>query len=254
MFMAGIIPDCSWATFAIAALFYLRNDKNIIAGKNPPEGNMDDLQKAFWGLLTPVIILGEYTAASSPPRKRRALQWSTGCFRDIRLQGNKVTALFRIFVDASVSSAIIMFIMGCAGPSRGYSPRPPWPQTLGRSSLRSANNTNDAHHHGIFHDRRMLRRLRFRFLLLLPIILPIVKKTGYPMYAFGVLATVNFAIGQITPPVGSNLFVACNIADVTMRDLVSKVWPFLIAGIVCLLLMTFFPQIITCLPSLLGLS
>ncbi|HRX27176.1 MAG TPA: TRAP transporter large permease subunit, partial [Aminivibrio sp.] len=166
------------------------------------------------------------------------------------------TALFRIFVDASVSSAIIMFIMGCAGAFTWILTTSAVAAKLSAALLSvSANNTVMMliimvifMIAGCFVDSAS------GFYLLLPIILPIVKKTGYPMYAFGVLATVNFAIGQITPPVGSNLFVACNIADVTMRDLVSKVWPFLIAGIVCLLLMTFFPQIITCLPSLLGLS
>ena len=92
------------------------------------------------------------------------------------------------------------------------------------------------------------------FYLLMPILLPVVKDIGFSVYAFGVLATVNFAIGQITPPVGSNLFVACNIANISMKDLVLKLWPFLIAGILALLLMVFVPQIITFLPDMLGMS
>ena len=74
------------------------------------------------------------------------------------------------------------------------------------------------------------------------------------MYAFGVLATVNFAIGQITPPVGSNLFVACNISKLSMSDLTPKLVPFLAVGVFAILTMCFFPQIITFLPNLLGLS
>ena len=92
------------------------------------------------------------------------------------------------------------------------------------------------------------------FYLLLPILMPVVLKTGYPIYAFGVLATVNFAVGQITPPVGSNLFVACNIAKISMSDLTSKLGPFLVAGIFAILLMSFLPQIITFLPTILGLN
>ena len=259
MFMAGIIPGLLMGlTFAIAALFYLRNDKNIIRReKSTWKGIWTTFRKAFWGLLTPVIILGGIYGGIFTPTEAAGVAVVYGLFVGIFVYREiKVTALFRIFVDASVSSAIIMFIMGCAGAFTWILTTSAVAAKLSAALLSvSANNTVMMliimvifMIAGCFVDSAS------GFYLLLPIILPIVKKTGYPMYAFGVLATVNFAIGQITPPVGSNLFVACNIADVTMRDLVSKVWPFLIAGIVCLLIMTFFPQIITCLPSLLGLS
>ena len=92
------------------------------------------------------------------------------------------------------------------------------------------------------------------FYLLLPILLPIIREMEYSIIAFGVIATSNFAIGQVTPPVGSNLFVACNIANISMKALVAKVWPFIIAGVLCLLLITYIPQIITILPTLMGMK
>ena len=76
---------------------------------------------------------------------------------------------------------------------------------------------------------------------------------NYSLIAFGVIATANFAVGQVTPPVGSNLFVACNIAKISMRALVAKVWPFIIAGALCLLLITFLPWLITFLPAAMGM-
>jgi len=259
MFMAGIVPGLLMGlTFAVAALFYLRNDKNIIRReKSTWKGIWTTFRKAFWGLLTPVIILGGIYGGIFTPTEAAGVAVVYGLFVGIFVYKEiRIRALFRIFVDASVSSAIIMFIMGCAGAFTWILTTSAVAAKLSAALLSvSADNTVMMLIimvifliAGCFVDSAS------GFYLLLPIILPIVKKTGYPMYAFGVLATVNFAIGQITPPVGSNLFVACNIANVTMRDLVSKVWPFVIAGIVCLLLMTFFPQIITCLPSLLGLS
>jgi C4-dicarboxylate transporter DctM subunit len=88
---------------------------------------------------------------------------------------------------------------------------------------------------------------------MLPILLPIIRDMKYSVIAFGVIATANFAIGQITPPVGSNLFVACNIANISMMELVSKVWPFIIAGVLCLILITFVPEIIIFLPRIMGM-
>lgn len=53
--------------------------------------------------------------------------------------------------------------------------------------------------------------------IFVPIMLPVCKALGYDVVAFGVMATVNLAIGQVTPPVGVNLFVAISIK-------IKKVW------------------------------
>ena len=47
--------------------------------------------------------------------------------------------------------------------------------------------------------------------IFIPVMLPVCKALGYDVVAFGVMATVNLAIGQVTPPVGVNLFVAIGI-------------------------------------------
>ncbi|NCB17177.1 MAG: TRAP transporter large permease, partial [Synergistales bacterium] len=199
MFMAGIIPGLLMGlTFAIAALFYLRNDKNIIRReKSTWKGIWTTFRKAFWGLLTPVIILGGIYGGIFTPTEAAGVAVVYGLFVGIFVYREiKVTALFRIFVDASVSSAIIMFIMGCAGAFTWILTTSAVAAKLSAALLSvSANNTVMMliimvifMIAGCFVDSAS------GFYLLLPIILPIVKKTGYPMYAFGVLATVNFAI------------------------------------------------------------
>lgn len=47
--------------------------------------------------------------------------------------------------------------------------------------------------------------------IFIPIMLPVCKALGYDLVAFGIVATVNLAIGQVTPPVGVNLFVAISV-------------------------------------------
>ena len=70
---------------------------------------------------------------------------------------------------------------------------------------------------------------------------------------FGVILTVNVAIGQITPPVGVNLYVACNIADLSLTEISKSIMPFLIASLVALALITSIPAISLWLPGLLGM-
>jgi len=90
-------------------------------------------------------------------------------------------------------------------------------------------------------------------IILSPILYPIVAQYGIDVYHFGVMMILNLSIGFITPPVGSNLFVACGITGMKFEDLVKSIWPFLLALIVALLLVTFIPSITLFLPNLFGM-
>lgn len=90
-------------------------------------------------------------------------------------------------------------------------------------------------------------------IILSPILYPIVAQYGINVYHFGVMMILNLSIGFITPPVGSNLFVACGITGMKFETLVKSIWPFLLALIVALILVTFFPAITLFLPNLFGM-
>lgn len=90
-------------------------------------------------------------------------------------------------------------------------------------------------------------------IILSPILYPIVAQYGIDVYHFGVMMILNLSIGFITPPVGSNLFVACGITGMKFENLVKSIWPFLLALIIGLILVTFIPQITLFLPNLFGM-
>ena len=71
------------------------------------------------------------------------------------------------------------------------------------------------------------------------------RRTGIDPVYFGVLFIINNAIGLITPPVGAVLNVVCGVSKVSMDDLMRGVWPFMIAQLVVLLLLTLFPVLVT---------
>ncbi|MCL1940981.1 MAG: TRAP transporter large permease [Synergistaceae bacterium] len=258
MFIAGIIPGILFGVFfATAALICLRNDKNVIQQEKKPWGvRLKTFREALWGLMMPVIILGGIYGGVFTPTEAAGVAVVYGLFVGIFVYKEiKLSRLWKVFVDASMSSGIIMFIMGCAGAFT-------WILTTSGVAAQLTNAlmslTND--------NNMMLLVITLLFLiagcfvdsasgfyLMLPILLPIIRDMKYSVIAFGVIATANFAIGQITPPVGSNLFVACNIANISMMELVSKVWPFIIAGVLCLILITFFPEIIIFLPKIMGM-
>ena len=93
--------------------------------------------------------------------------------------------------------------------------------------------------------------------IFIPIMLPVCKALGYDVVAFGIVATVNLAIGQVTPPVGVNLFVAISVKlkkgmEVTIQQISKAVMPMIGASVVVLLLITYIPGISTFLPKALA--
>jgi C4-dicarboxylate transporter DctM subunit len=89
-------------------------------------------------------------------------------------------------------------------------------------------------------------------LALTPILWPIANAVGIDVVHFGIIYTVNIAIGMFTPPFGLNLFVATSIFKVPISRLVPAVLPFLGCYLLGLALITYLPWISTWLPNLVG--
>lgn len=80
-------------------------------------------------------------------------------------------------------------------------------------------------------------------IILTPILLPLVTSIGMSPIQFGVLLTVNLSIGFVTPPVGCNLNVASAISNVPIHIIAKEAVPFMIAMVICLILVTFIPPV-----------
>ena len=90
-------------------------------------------------------------------------------------------------------------------------------------------------------------------LIFTPIFLPIAQSFGMTDIQFGVMLIFNMCLGNITPPVGSVLFVGCGIEKISIEKVTPKMIPYFIALAVLLLLITFVPALSLGLPQLMGL-
>jgi len=86
-------------------------------------------------------------------------------------------------------------------------------------------------------------------MILSPILLPVAVSVGLHPVHFGIIMVVNLAIGFITPPLGINLFVASRIGKAPLGTVVSGIIPFITVMFICLLLITYVPQISMFLPN-----
>ncbi|MDB6180464.1 TRAP transporter large permease [Paracoccus fistulariae] len=90
-------------------------------------------------------------------------------------------------------------------------------------------------------------------LIFTPILLPIAQKVGYDPVHFGVIMIFNLAIGTITPPVGTGLFVGAGVARVKVETCIRALGPFYMLLFALLLVVTYFPSLTMSLPRHFGL-
>ena len=88
-------------------------------------------------------------------------------------------------------------------------------------------------------------------IIVAPLLVPVIKTMGIDPIHFGLVMIVNIMIGGITPPFGSMMFTTCAITSVTIGDFVKEVWPFIMALIAVLLVVTYMPSVVMFLPNVL---
>lgn len=89
-------------------------------------------------------------------------------------------------------------------------------------------------------------------ILLAPLLVPIAASMGIDLVHFGVVMCINIVIAGITPPFGSQMFTTCSIVNCPIDAYTKQIWPYIIAMLIVLLLLTYIPQIALFLPNLLS--
>jgi tripartite ATP-independent transporter DctM subunit len=87
-------------------------------------------------------------------------------------------------------------------------------------------------------------------LICTPILFPVITQLGVDPVHFGIIMLVNLGIGLVTPPVGATLFVGCAIGKVTIEQVTKTIWPFYVAMLIVLVLVTYIPEITMWLPRM----
>lgn len=90
-------------------------------------------------------------------------------------------------------------------------------------------------------------------LIFTPIFLPIATTLGMHPVHFGIMMIFNLGMGNMTPPVGSVLFVGCKVGEVTIEEVTKPLLPYFIILILTLLLVTYIPFFSMVIPEMLGL-
>ena len=208
---------------------------------------------AIWGLLMPVIILGGIYSGLFTPTEAAAIAVFYGIIVSAFVYRNMGWKDFIHVLSASASStASILFLVANAHIFSYLLSSEQIPQKL--AILMTSLTTNPTMIMflimivlliaGCFLDNAVA------VILLTPIFVNVVQAMNIDICYFGVFLVFVLAIGQVTPPVGLCLFVACDIGKVSIEKISREVLPYVGGLIVTAILLVLFPQIVTWLPSL----
>lgn len=257
LFLAGVLPGFLIGASIMLTAYFISKKRNYVADEDTKHFKFKDvlvaLYEAKWAMLIPVIILGGiYGGIFSPTEAAvTAVVYALiiGIFIHKELDLN---ALYDAFMETIIINATTMIIISFSVSFAFFMTLEQIPSTI-------ANFLTDLSSNPII---ILLIILVFLIVIgmfidtisalvvLTPILLPVVIAVGVDPVHFGIILVVSLAIGFVTPPLGVNLFVASSVGKVKLEKTAVAVVPFIIAMIICLLLISFIPQLSMWLPSL----
>lgn len=255
LFMGGFIPGILIG-IALIIYCYIHCKRRGFTGTADPftkKAALDALWDAKWALINPVIILGGIYAGIFTPTEAAAVAAVYAFICGVFLHRELTLAKFIKAISTSCSTtATTMVILGCATAFSKVITLEQIPTMVANGLMAISSN-------------KIIILLLINLLLLIvgcfmdttpaililaPILMPVAASIGVDPIHFGLIMVTNLAIGFITPPLGINLFVASRIADSPMEVILKGIMPFIAVMLLCLMMITFIPDIVMFLPNL----
>lgn len=256
LFAAGMIPGIlAGLSLVIPTVWLSRRHGFGLADVGPRPPVWQSFKGAIWGLLAPVLILGGLRTGAFTPTEAAAVAVFYGLAVGLLITRTlTLRSLYETFAEAAEMSAVVLLIIALASVFAWAG------STLGAFDAVAQAAIATTRNETLFLlllnvallALGMLLDAVSIFLILLPLLTPIMEAFDWNAVWFGVMLTMNLAIGQFTPPMAVNLMVTTRIADITMESTVRWVIWMVAAMVAALLLVTFVPEIALWLPRRLG--
>jgi tripartite ATP-independent transporter DctM subunit len=254
LFVGGVIPGILMGVYLMIVAYVVAKRRGY--GREMRR-SFRELWHAFRDaippLLAPVIILGGILGGVFTPTEAAVVTTVYAFFLGLWYRELRLQDLPRILTNVLVTTAVIMFIVAGSSLVGWLLAIEQVPQTLMSGFLSISTN-----------KWIILAILNFFLLILgclmdsipiliilVPVLSPLILRLGIDPIHFGVVMVLNLMIGLLTPPVGMLMYVVCSIAKVSIKDFTRECWPMMLALIVVLAMITFYPPLVVWLPNLL---
>ncbi len=249
LFIAGILPGIAIA-MALGIVNYILAKKHDLKGQ-PQEAGVQKrkiLTESALALIMPVIILGGIYGGIFTPTESAAVACLYGLIVGLFVYRSiTVSSLAPIFVDTAISSAIVMYLMGTANAFSFIITAEQVPQAVALSIL------------DVSRDPTLIMFMILALLLvagtfldnvaalvlLVPTLGTLIMAVGIDPIYFGVFTVIALAVGNFTPPVGLNLFIAARLSGTRIEQISKSAVPYILAYLLVLIGIILFPNVIT---------
>jgi tripartite ATP-independent transporter DctM subunit len=256
LFLAGVVPGLLMAAVLMLTVQWIATRRQMPREVPLPRGEWwAALSRGLLPLSLPVVLLGGlYSGAFTPTEAAAVAVLHAGVLALIVYRSLSPTALWQVLLESTRSSAVITlviagaFVLNFAFASEGLPARlAAWvgAQGLGPVALLLLVNA-------VFLVLGCFLDTAVMLLVFVPMLLPAVAAVGIDPVHFGVVVVLNMMIGLITPPFGMLLFVTQALTGIPMRDTLREGWPFIVALLVLLLVVTLWPDLVLALPRAAG--
>ncbi|MPV37556.1 TRAP transporter large permease [Georgenia subflava] len=257
LFMAGVGPGLLWALVClIMVAIYARKHPELKSGERPTLRQATIVfLRAIPALFMIVVVIGGILAGYFTATESAVVAVLYSLVLGLIQRTLKPRDLPGITREAAETTAIVMLLIGVSSILAYLLAYARLPDLIADTML------------GIT-DNEFLIIIMIMIVLLLagtvmdptpailiftPIFLPVVVELGYSPIHFGTMMVFNMCLGNISPPVGNNLFVAARVANVRIEPMIARVMPFFWALCIALFVVAFVPQLSLWLPEVTGL-
>ena len=256
LFLAGVVPGILMCTCLAIAAYVIAVRRNYPAEAFPGwRAVVLSAASAIPGFITAVIIVGGVLSGVFTVTESGAFGAIYALLLTAFVYRSLSFADFKVAVTTSVrTTAMVMILIGCAGAFGYMLALYQVPGLLSQFLLSVSDNPivillliNV-----MLLMLGMIMDMAALILICTPIFLPIARDLGMDPVRFGIMLMMNLGLGLCTPPVGSCLFVGCAVGKVPIEEALKTIWPFYLAILAALLLVTYVPAVSLGLPAVLG--
>ncbi|WP_426141847.1 C4-dicarboxylate TRAP transporter large permease protein DctM [Pseudomonas sp. DWP3-1-2] len=257
LFMAGVIPGVLLGLSLMVVIYIVARVKKLPAQPRVSFREwLHTAQRAFWGLLLLVIILGGIYSGMFTPTEAAAVAAVYSAFVALFIyKDTKFSDCPRVLLESGRLTIMLMFIIANAILFAHVLTTEQIPQQITSWVLSEGLSPI-----GFLIMVNIVLLVAGSFmepsaiiLILAPIFFPIAVQLGIDPIHLGIIMVVNMEIGLVTPPVGLNLFVTSAVTGLTLGQTIRAAMPWLMILLAFLLLVTYVPFISLALPEWLGM-
>ena len=257
LFMAGVGPGLLWALVCVimVALYARKHPELKGQGERPTvKQALIVFLRALPALLMVVVVIGGILAGIFTATESAVIAVFYCLVLGLMQRTLPVRSLPSVVLEASKVTGIIMLLIGMSGVLGWVLSFAQLPQLVAESLLDLT--TSKVAIILIIMVVLLLAGTVMdptpAILIFTPIFLPVVVALGISPIHFGAMMVFNMCLGNISPPIGNNLFVAARVGEVRLEGLISKLWPFFWALVIALFVVAFVPALSEWLPTTLG--